>query len=199
MTDALLLCETASVCAVVSRVGVGVELSPAALEPVTSTPQSSIALMDFASQETLGRPTHGAPLQPHWHGAPLRPVLSHARKAGRALSRLARPLLLPHADASFERPGAQELVGGNSPAARRLPRWQMGRDGQAAPTVRQSSGSPRPLSQQANLGPFGVVSWHAETSLESESARAACQPVRIPNARTVRGRRVSRAGRGAVF
>ena len=53
--------------------------------------------------------------------------------------------------------GSQEPASGNSPAARRLWRWQTSRGGRAAPSVRRSSGSPRPLSQQTNLGLYGAA------------------------------------------
>ena len=53
--------------------------------------------------------------------------------------------------------GSQELASGNSPAARRLWRWQTSRGGRTAPLLRRSSGAVRLFLRQTNLGLYGAA------------------------------------------
>ena len=99
----------------------------------------------------------GAPHRPPRCGAPLQPFLGHARQAGRAISRLARPLLVPTPTCLIQTTGSQEPASGNSPAARRLWRWQTSRGGRTAPLLRRSSGAVRLFLRQTNLGLYGAA------------------------------------------
>ena len=130
--------------------------------PLLSACRLSAADSDFFIWITLlegpsARPTHGAPLRPPRCGAPLQPFLGHARQAARALSRLARPLLFPTLTCLIQTSGSQEPASGNSPAARRLWRWQTSRGGRTAPLLRRSSGAVRLFLRQTNLGLYGAA------------------------------------------
>ena len=105
----------------------------------------------------------GAPHRPPRCGAPLQPFLGHARQAGRAISRLARPLLVPHQRASFKRPAARSWLAathqrrGGCGAGRRaavavLLRCSGGAAGQyGCFCVRPTSGSTEPLTASVEL------------------------------------------------
>ena len=143
--------------------------------------------------------SQGAPPRPPRRGAPLRPFLGHAWRADRALSRLARPLLVRNADASHSNerwPGAgyRQLAGGAAAVALAdEPRWpccSVGEPEQRVSSAVVAAGQLRALQSRSR---------QPESRAGSQSARVTFKPQRPRDAKAIRGWCASRAGRGRLI